>query len=223
MVHDMKENGILTGMYVMVLVSKLGLTAHSMKDPGVQIKQMVVVASYTLTEMSTRANGPVTKPTDSASTTTQMEHAMRATGKKTSSMDMARRPGLMGLAMRASIRMARRMAMASSSGLMAPLTMDSSWTITSTGRVSTPGPTNGSTPAIGSITKCTAWVLLLGLMAGGTRVSTTMIRRKVRVCSPGLMVAGIRVTGWVASNMDTASIILPRVKQRKANGKKGNA
>ena len=174
-------------------------------------------------EMYITVSGKMIKLMDMESTTTLMVPGTKAGGSKTSSMERAKRFGQTTLAMKDNTKTARNMAMESSCGPMGQPTLETSLTITSTVRVSTPGQTGASIAVYGTTIRCTVLEFSPGTMDVNMRVNTSMTKSRVRVCSHGQMVANTTASGKMVNSMESASTFQAKAKLKKVNGQKESA
>jgi hypothetical protein len=178
-----------------VEVGSSGLMEVYMKATGYRIKLTGGVGSFIRTEMFMTDSGSKIKRTDMASTRISTALATRVNGSMINKMAKVTRHGPMAPVTRASTRMARSMAKVSSRGRMGAFMRVVFMTTTFKGSGSIIGRTVGSSKETGSITKCMDMVCLNGLMAGNTKATTKMIKRKATEFSPGQTVVGTMVRG----------------------------
>jgi len=143
---------------------------------------------------------------------------MRGIGKTTSSMERALKLGRMERAMKVTMWKARKTESASSHGLMDPPIMDSLLITISMEKVCTVGQTVVSTVVYGRTTRWRVVVCLPGLTIGGTKVSTSMIRKRGTESSTGQMDASMKETGKTANNMESDFIHQLMGNQERVNG-----
>ncbi len=125
--------------------------------------------------------------------------------------------------MMASLKRAENTVQGTTSGVTDPLTQVHGSTITSKGTASINGLMVEAILANGEITNSMAEALTFGLMAGSTRASTTMTKRKVSGSTAGLTGSATKVTGTRASSTGRARSSTPRGSPDEGSGRMGNA
>lgn len=173
--------------------------------------------------MFTPVNGRTTRHMALASTNIPMALNTKVTGWKISNMEKVKKPGLITHSMRGNTREELSMEEAYLFGRMDHATLVSSWKTILKGMVSTRGPMAASIEASGNVTRWRALVSSNGKMEEGTKVNTSMTKRKDTECSPGLMVDSMMVSGKAVSNMASASIVRYAEKSHMATGTQESA
>jgi len=154
----------------------------------------------------TTGSGRTTRLTALAFTLMLMALNTKATGLKIGNMEKVKKLGLITPSMRVHTRTERSMEEVNLCGQMDHATLVSLRTTILTGMVSTRGLMAANIKDSGNATRWRVLVSSAGKTREGTRVNTSMTKKKDMEYSPGLMVESMTVSGKTVSNTAPVSI-----------------